>query len=37
VVGSAERERAEVIWRDLAAREERRVALSELPDAASDR
>ena len=31
VVGAAERERAEVIWRDLATREERRIALSELP------
>jgi histidyl-tRNA synthetase len=30
VVGAAERDRAEIIWRDLATREERRVALSEL-------
>jgi histidyl-tRNA synthetase len=32
VVGAAERERAEVIWRDLATREERRIAVSALSD-----
>jgi histidyl-tRNA synthetase len=31
VVGAAERSRNEVIWRDLATRAERRIALSELP------
>jgi len=31
VVGAAERAHAEVIWRDLATREERRIAMSELP------
>jgi histidyl-tRNA synthetase len=31
VVGAAERAHAEVIWRDLATREERRIAVSELP------
>jgi histidyl-tRNA synthetase len=31
VVGSGERERGEVLWRDLAAREERRVALDDIP------
>jgi histidyl-tRNA synthetase len=31
VVGADERTRAEVLWRDLATREERRIALSELP------
>jgi histidyl-tRNA synthetase len=36
VVGPAERERAEVIWRDLATRDERRVPLSDLPAATTD-
>ena len=33
VVGASERERGEVIWRDLAARGERRVSLDQLPPA----
>ena len=33
VVGASERERGEVIWRDLAARAERRVSLDQLPPA----
>jgi histidyl-tRNA synthetase len=36
VVGAAERAQAEVIWRDLATREERRIAVSELPRAARE-
>ena len=31
VVGAAERASAEVIWRDLATRDERRIAVSALP------